>query len=148
MDNIIISRIGNSSPKYQQVWDLREEVLRKPLGMSLKNDDMSWEPMDDIFIAEHDGKVIGCLLLHHIDNDRLKLRQMAVYDDWQGKGIGRLLVNAAEKFAAEKGYDKMVLHARKVAAGFYKSMNYTTAGDEFTEVGIPHFVMEKSMVRS
>lgn len=37
---------------------------------------------------------------------RVQLRQMAVYEKWQGKGIGRQLVQAAEKLAIEKGYKK------------------------------------------
>lgn len=144
MDNITISHITHSSPKYQQVWDLREEILRKPLGMSLKNDDLSWDYIDGFFIAEHNNKVIGCVMLHHLSSVELQLRQMAVCSEWQGKGIGRLLVMAAEKFAWENGYRVIVLHARKVAMGFYTSMNYSITSDEFTEVGIPHFIMEKA----
>lgn len=39
----------------------------------------------------------------------------------------------------------MVLHARDVAKGFYRSMQYRVVGDEFTEVGIPHYHMEKEL---
>ena len=125
------------------VWDLREEILRKPLGMSLKNEDLSWDHQDNIFIAEESGRVIGCLMLHDAGENKMKLRQMAVYDQWQGKGIGRALVMKAEDFLLKKGYDRIVLHARKGALGFYKSMGYVVRGDEFEEVGIPHFAMEK-----
>jgi N-acetylglutamate synthase-like GNAT family acetyltransferase len=143
MDNISISRINYSSPRYQEVWDLREEILRKPLGLSLKNDDMSRDLVDDIFFAENNGTIIGCLLMHRLNDDEVQLRAMAVYNEWQGKGIGRLLVEAAERFAWKKGYKTVVLHARKVAMGFYESMDYTVVGDEFVEVGIPHYHMEK-----
>ncbi len=145
MDKVEISNIRYSSPKYKGVWDLREEVLRRPLGLSLKNDDLSRDHHDDIFIAESNNKVIACLLLHQLEDNCVQLRAMAVYDEWQGKGIGKLLVQSAEKFCRESGYRKIILHARKVALGFYSGMGYTVCSDEFVEVGIPHFIMEKEL---
>ena len=144
-EDIVVSQINPESPQFGQVWDLREEVLRKPIGLSLKNDDLSRDYIDTIFVAAHNGKVIGCVFFHHLDTAQVQLRAMAVYNDWQGKGVGRMLVTTGEKFAAEKGYDKIILHARKVAMGFYAGMGYTVSGDEFTEVGIPHFMMEKAV---
>lgn len=145
MENIHISRIDTNSPDYPQVFDLRDEMLRKPLGMSLKNDDLSRDYVDMIFMAKHEGKVIGCVMLHHKDEDHLQLRQMAVSADWQGKGIGRLIVLEAELYAREAGYKIMVLHARKTALGFYQRLGYTVTSEEFLEVGIPHYIMQKEM---
>jgi predicted GNAT family N-acyltransferase len=131
------------SALYQQVFHLREEVLRKPLGMSLHNEDLSRDYTDTIMAGLLDGQVVACLMLHPKNSETVQLRQMAVYDHLQGRGLGRALVAAAEKLAAEKGYKKMILHARQVALGFYKSMDYVVVGDEFAEVGIPHYAMEK-----
>jgi len=143
--NIIISAITSASEKYPQVFRLRDEILRKPLGMSLVNDDLSRDHTDTIFIAEHNEEVIGCVLLHHLSAEEAQLRAMAVYDKWQGQGVGRMLVEALENFSSEKGYSKIILHARKVVLGFYSGMGYSVTGDEFTEVGIPHYMMEKSL---
>jgi predicted GNAT family N-acyltransferase len=85
-------------------------------------------------------------MLHRVAADIYKLRQMAVSGELQGKGIGKMLVAAAEVFAAQNGYNKIVLHARKVAMGFYHALGYTQAGTEFSEVGIPHYAMEKTLV--
>ena len=43
------------------------------------------------------------------------------------------------------GREKLIMHARKTALGFYGKLGYSVSGDEFTEVTIPHFVMEKSL---
>ena len=59
MDNIIISRTDTNAPEYPQVFALRDEILRKPLGMSLKNDDLSRDYIDTIFIARRGDEVIG-----------------------------------------------------------------------------------------
>lgn len=146
VNNIKISYIDPHSPLYPQVLALREEVLRKPLGLVLTREDVSRDHINTIFIAEQEGKVIACLLLHHIDDEQIQLRAMAVSQEWQGKGIGRMLVAAAEEFCKEKKYRKIILHGRKVAVGFYESMGYSITSDEFTEVGIPHFMMEKVLI--
>jgi hypothetical protein len=39
------------------------------------------------------------------------------------------------------------MHARVNALGFYKKLGYTTFGNEFTEVTLPHFMMEKKLKR-
>lgn len=146
MEGIVVSRIDINDAKYPQVYNLREEILRKPIGLSLKDEDLSADAQNAIFIAEHEGNVIGCVMLYPIaDEEKIKLRQMAVYDEWQGKGVGKLLVDAAEAYAKEKGYLSIILHARKIAEGFYKRLGYYTTSSEFTEVGIPHVVMEKDV---
>lgn len=146
MNDITIRLIDTEAPEYKGVWQVREDTLRKPLGRSLKNENISWDKDALIFAALHNEQVIGCVLLTKVDEQTAKLRAMAVYGHWQGKGIGRLLVNALEETALKTGYKKIVLHARKVALDFYKRLNYTVVGNEFTEVGIPHYKMEKDLV--
>lgn len=123
-------------------------MLRKPLGLSLKNENLDRDNTNTFFIAEHEGKIIGCVLMEPKDSDTVQLRAMAVYDEWSRKGVGRQLVQALEQNAWQNGYKKIILHARKVVLGFYKSMDYQQIGDEFVEVGIPHYHMEKSAPNS
>ncbi len=143
---IIIRRTNTSDAKYQQVYDLREEVLRKPIGLSLKNEDLSADALDIIFVAEVDDKIIGCVMLQHTaDSKSLKLRQMAVYDDWQGKNVGRKLIEAAEAYSAAQKKKRIVLHARVIAVPFYEKQGYAITSDYFFEVGIPHVIMQKEL---
>lgn len=146
MAQISIREIKVNTPEYEQVWELREEVLRKPLGQSLKNDDLSGDAHDHILAAFKDNKVVGCVILHPKENSIMKLRQMAVHPSMQGTGVGTLIVKAAEAAALEYGFNKMDMHARVVALNFYKKLGYTVSSDVFTEVGIPHVVMEKSLM--
>jgi len=145
MDSIRLHMINTTSHFYPQVLDLREEILRKPLGLSLKNENLDRDIADDTLIAEAGGSVIGCLLLHRVDDTTMQLRAMAVYEHSQSKGIGSMLVKQAEAVAAQKGYRHIILHARKVALGFYQKLGYTVTSDEFTEVGIPHYMMGKTI---
>jgi predicted GNAT family N-acyltransferase len=83
------------------------------------------------------------MVLKPIDQNILKMRQVAVHPDFQGKGIGHAMVVYAEVWAARNTFSKIILHARSSAVSFYINLNYSTIGSEFTEVGIPHFAMEK-----
>jgi predicted GNAT family N-acyltransferase len=84
-------------------------------------------------------------MLHPVDENTLKLRQMAVADEWQKNGIGKLLVRNAEELARQKGYKEMVLHARITAQDFYRGLGYEPSGEVFTEVTIPHIFMKKAL---
>lgn len=146
MEHITIKQLDIHHPDYPQVYDLREEVLRKPIGLSLKDEDLSADVLDIILVAQHNEDIIGCVMLHPANDEQIKkLRQMAVAAGWQGRGIGKMLVTASENLLREKGISKIILHARTTAEGFYKNLGYHTTGDIFTEVGIPHIVMEKQL---
>jgi GNAT superfamily N-acetyltransferase len=95
--------------------------------------------------AFEDERMLGCCMLIKQGDKTVRLRQMAVLNNVQGKGIGRALMNFAENIARDMGYRKLLMHARKTAAGFYEKQGYRITGEEFTEVTIPHYVMEKDL---
>lgn len=132
---------------YKRVYDLREEVLRKPIGLSLKDEDLGADALDKIIIAESGADLVGCAMIHPTDKANiLKLRQMAVAPGWQRKGVGQVIMQAAEEAMRQAGAYKIVLHARVTAENFYKKLGYATVSEIFTEVGIPHVVMEKPLL--
>lgn len=73
------------------------------------------------------------------------MKQVAVEPSWQQKGIGKMLVEAAEDYARESGYDIIFCHARETAVPFYLKRGYEISGAPFTEVTIPHVYMEKRL---
>jgi len=79
------------------------------------------------------------------DDNTIQLRQMAVISGLQGKGIGRVLMQFAENIARDRGFKKLIMHARKTAMGFYEKLGYNRVGNEFFEVTISHYIMEKGL---
>jgi predicted GNAT family N-acyltransferase len=79
-------------------------------------------------------------------SDAMKMRQVAVANELQRRGVGASMVRLAEEIAKNKHAKCMVLHARDTAIPFYLSMGYEIAGEGFMEVGIPHHAMRKSLV--
>lgn len=137
--------IDYGSPEYMQMVKLRDAILRKPLGLGFTPEDLEKEK-DNMFIgAFEDERMLGCCMLVEEQPDIVRLRQMAVLNDLQGKGIGRALMNFAENLARDRGYKIVRMHARNNAVGFYEKVGYKVKGDQFIEVTIPHFVMEKEL---
>ncbi len=137
--------IDHGTKEYLQMVNLRNDILRKPLGLHFEEEELEEEKDDVLIGAFDDEKLIGCCLITRMDSSTCRLRQMAVPSTLQHKGIGASLVSFAENVARDIGYRMMMMHARKTAVGFYEKFGYNISGDEFMEVTIPHFVMLKRL---
>lgn len=140
-----LKQIDHGSKEYQQMVRLRSLILRQPLGLVFSKEELEKEK-DDILIAAFDDDVmLGCCVLSCLNTNTLRLRQMAVPDTLQGKGIGASIMSFAENLARDKGFKKMSMHARDTVIGFYEKFGYKVEGEEFTEVNLPHHIMEKTL---
>lgn len=137
--------IDHGSKQYKQMVDMRYTILRKPLGLAFSLEELEREKEDILIGCFEEDKLEGCCLLTKVDKHTLRLRQMAVLSGLQGKGIGRVLMIFAENIARDKGFTKIVMHARKNALGFYSKLGYKVVGNEFIEITIPHYIMEKEL---
>jgi GNAT superfamily N-acetyltransferase len=137
--------IEHGTPEYQKMVKLREDILRKPLGLGFTTNELEQEKSNMLIGAFEEEDILGCCMLVEENPEIVRLRQMAVLNDLQGKGIGRAIMHFAENIARDRGYRILSMHARKNAIGFYEKMGYKVTGDEFTEVTIPHYVMEKKL---
>ena len=140
-----IKQIDHGTKEYHQMVELRNEILRKPLGLSFEKDELKRETGDTLIAAFEEDKMLGCCLLTKVDSRSVRLRQMAVQNNVQGKGIGAAMMNYAENVARDAGYHKMIMHARKTAIAFFEMIGYKVTGHEFVEITIPHVVMEKKL---
>lgn len=137
--------ITHGSKDYQKMIEMRYNILRKPLGLNFSTEELDREKEDILIGCFEEDKLEGCCLLTKLDAQTVKLRQMAVTSGLQGKGIGRVLLIFAENIARDRGYKKITMNARKNAIGFYEKLGYNVVGNEFIEVTLPHFKMEKEL---
>ena len=140
-----LKQIDHGTADYRKMVQLRNEILRKPLGLSLTQQDLDKEENDILIAAYDDDEMLGCCVLSPVDGNTLRLRQMAVQGNLQGKGIGASIMSFAENIARDKGYKKLYMHARNNAIGFYEKFGYKINGNEFEEINIPHHIMEKKI---
>ena len=88
--------IDHGSKEYHQMVQLRNDILRKPLGLSFTPDELELEKEEILIGAFEDDKMLGCCMLIKSDPGCVRLRQMAVTNNLQGKGVGKALMQFAE----------------------------------------------------
>lgn len=137
--------VAFNSEEYRQTVRLRDEVLRAPLGLTFTPEQLAAEANDLHLACFARGQLAGCLILTPQDRGAIKMRQVAVSPLVQKQGVGTILVRASEQIAAERGYQRMVLHARETAVPFYLRLGYEVAGEPFEEVTVPHRAMFKTL---
>ena len=137
--------IDYGSPEYEKMLRLRNDLLRKPLGLNFDVQELEKEKDDVLMGAFEDDRLLGCCLLTRVDAKTMRLRQMAVPNNLQGKGIGRALMVFAENIARDMGFETLMMHARVTATGFYEKLGYVKEDGQFIEITIPHVIMVKSI---
>jgi DNA-binding MarR family transcriptional regulator/GNAT superfamily N-acetyltransferase len=93
------------------------------------------------WIAERDGSNVGCVFLVQARDEAsgavrpgiAQLRMLLVEPSARGLGLGKRLVAECERYAREKGYERIVLwtNANLIAArGIYRRAGYLLTGSE------------------
>ena len=139
--------IDFGSSRYNELVELRYKILLEPLGLKFLD---SFRPEEAKYlhigcIESLDGKLVGGLILAPLDDECVRLMQVAVDTLYQGEGIGRELVKYAEKRAKSVGYSKIVMHAMLSVVSFYEKLGYHSEGDVFEEQGITFLKMVKQL---
>ncbi len=139
--------IDFGSTRYEQLVQLRYKILLEPLGLKFLDHHRAKEAgyLHIGCIEQLDDALVGGLMLAPVDNETIRLMQVAVDTKYQGEGIGRELVKYAEKRAKAAGYHKIVMHAMLSVVNFYEKMGYAQEGDIFEESGISFAKMVKDL---
>ena len=125
---------------------VRHPILRKgrPAASCVFDNDL--DP-DTLHIgAFQKDLLVGVLSAYHKTHpdfehhNSYQIRGVAVLEDHQKKGIGRLMMSSIEEKLLEKNVDFIWLNARVSAVPFYQQLRYTVHGDVFDIPPIgPHF---------
>jgi amino-acid N-acetyltransferase len=91
-----------------------------------------YENLRDFWVFEDDCKIVGCAALHICWDDLVEVKAVAVAKKYQGKGIGRKLVEACIGEAGELG-------ARRVFVLTYRPEYFKKFGFKKTaHSSLPH----------
>lgn len=91
---------------------------------------------ENAWIAEIDGRPVGCVLCVRRDAETAQLRVLLVEPDARGHGIGARLVDECVRFARRAGYRRIVLWTYDVLASARRI--YQAAGFELVESAAEH----------
>jgi len=142
----MIFEIEFGTPLYDSSVHLRDLILRKPLKLEFTPEQLA-EEYDSFHFAylDDDFDMLGCLVMKPEDNNSVRMRQVAVSDSYQKQGIGTAMVIYVEKWAKERDFKTIILHARDNAIPFYENLNYKKVCKPFYEGGIEHYFMKKEL---
>jgi predicted GNAT family N-acyltransferase len=123
---------------------LRHEVFVEEQGVPVE---LEVDEHDDdalhLVALDQDRLVGTCRVVR--DGARAKFGRLVVARDARGAGIGRALLDYAERRSRADGAHEMVLTAQVAAMGLYERAGYTARGDVFLDAGIEHMTMEKAL---
>lgn len=138
---------AQTTAEVEAIINLRYEILRKPWDQpkDTASDNLEQNSIN-AYISNASGNVIACGRLQENEGKVGQIRYMAVDNSYQGKGLGKLIVEYLEKKGKELGLQKIELQARENAVEFYKSSGYTIVETSFLLWGIiQHYRMEKEL---
>lgn len=63
----------------------------------------------ELFLAEINNKIIAAFILKINDEEVIEIKNIAVAEDWQGNGIGTLLLNFIKSNSKQRGFRKLLV---------------------------------------
>lgn len=93
-----------------------------------------YEGLRDFFVVEREGVIIGCSALHINWEDLAEVRSLAVVPEGQGKGMGKMLVNACIEEARSLGIAR--IYALTYRPGFFEGVGFSKVPKD----SLPHKV--------
>ncbi|KAJ5159600.1 acetyltransferase [Penicillium canariense] len=114
-------------------WDERFKALVASIAADFIKE---YDPKSErCWIAEKDGKPLGCIMLvkDRPREDTAKLRLLLVEPSARGLGVARALVRQCKTFAAEVGYERIVLWTNQIltsARQLYTSEGFKCVQEE------------------
>ncbi|HEU4432590.1 MAG TPA: GNAT family N-acetyltransferase [Pyrinomonadaceae bacterium] len=119
------------TPQSDEEWRAFHAIRRKALFENRgkteaydENHPDDRKPGNHPLVLLYRGEIIGVLRID-VAGKTAWLRRVAIRDDLQRHGHGRVLLRLAEAFAASEGCDEMRSNAAVEAVGFYERCGYT-----------------------
>ena len=133
------------TPKeWEQYYALRYDVLRKPLNQPIGSERNDGDLKGILFALFEDGMMRAIARLDKVDDETAQVRFVAVDTVVQGKGFGKLIMDAVEAKSIARGDKKMILHARDYALPFYLRLGYSEIEKSYKLFDLlQHYLMEK-----
>jgi N-acetylglutamate synthase-like GNAT family acetyltransferase len=139
-------QIANTQNQIDAIIDLRYDILRKPWNQPKETSSDGMEESAINAFIEDNGKTVACGRLQDNTGGVGQIRYMAVDVNYQGKGLGKLIVTKLEEEARKINLHTIELQARENAVEFYKSQGYAVKETSFKLWDIiQHYLMTKEI---
>lgn len=147
MSLYVVTEVEYGSEDYKKTVRLRDKVMREPLGLSIDNDDLSFERNATVLAVLDGDAILGTGVFEQKDEDTIKIRYVCVDSALQRSGVGRQLIEEIENRVRKQGIKRIYMEARVSAAEFYKKFQFHEYGNIYLmkEAPVEHIRMEKRL---
>lgn len=141
-----IREIEYGSSAYAETLDLRNRVMRIPLGLSIYDEDLSCEEGMYIACAFAQERMLGVGVLS-LEPGHTMVKYLCVDTAVQKTGIGGALLDHLEEKARAAGAAEVSMDARVSAQPFYEKHGYVPEGEIYLMDCAPveHIYMVKKL---
>lgn len=139
---IIKIRIFDHLP--EEAKKIREEVFVKEQGFREEFDGID-EMAIHIVLFDGEKAVGTCRLFSHDSQPDYHVGRVAVTANCRGRGLGKMLMDAAEEKVRDLGGASITLSGQVRVSDFYEKLGYCRQGEEYLDEGCPHVKMTKRM---
>ncbi len=143
----LIIKEPETKKDYENYFDIRWQVLRRPLGLprGSEKDDLE-ETGIHLMAYTKDNIPIGAGRAHFNSETQAQIRFMAVVPNYRNNGVGGTLLSGLERRVKIGGAKYIVLNSRETATGFYKKYGYSAKGRAVTLFSsVKHIKMRKDL---
>ena len=98
---------------------------------------------DRVWIYEHEGKTVGCLVGFHRDEDCVQFRYFIFLPEYRGMGLGKRLMDEFIAYMKEKNYTRAYLwttHEQQAAIALYTRYGFTLTEEKSSDTFDKHLV--------
>lgn len=126
-----LKTIDYGSDRYQETLDLRNRVMKQPLNLDIRDEDLSGEESGYVVGAFDGEQLLGMGSLSYVNEKRAKVDYLCVDTEIQASGVGSNLLMAMETEARYQKRAEVVLEARVSAQKFYEKKGYEPFGEVY-----------------
>lgn len=123
---------------------IREEVFVKEQGFQEEFDGIDGNAKH-IVLFDGERAVGTCRLFFQNSQRDYHVGRVAVTAEYRGRGLGKVLMDAAEACIRDLGGASITLSGQVRVAPFYEKLGYCRQGEEYLDEGCPHVKMTKSL---
>jgi ribosomal protein S18 acetylase RimI-like enzyme len=91
----------------------------------------SYIPDSAVYKADFSGLTVGCYVLYPLEKETVEIKNIAVDEKYQGKGIGTILLRDAMEKAKLSGFRKMIIGTGNSSVGqlyLYQKVGFRITG--------------------
>lgn len=125
---------------------IRMQVFIKGQGVPIAEELDGKDDSSDHYLLTVDEVPVGVARVRFL-GDVAKLERVAILENYQGKGLGELLMrNIMALLKINPKVSMLKLSSQVHAIPFYEKLGFTISSDEYIDAGIPHKDMQFTVV--